>query len=240
MLAYTSFKLRNERSYLGIMWYLLNPILLFGILLLIFSSQFGTIIEQYELYVFTGIIIFNFFRSATIESVHILYEYRHLIKSIPLPFESLLFSTTLKTLYGHLFEIIFFVMLLVYFNVPVIGIMWYLPLLFMLMLFTYGVSLILASIVAFFADIENIWIFFSQLLWFATPIFYTLSEGGLLTFFNTLNPLYYFIIITRDIVVYERLPEVSKIFFVLVCTFCALAIGLFIFRSVRYKFVEVL
>ena len=58
-LAKSGFKLRNEGSYLGIIWYLLNPILFFCLLFVVFSQSLGSEIENYAIYLFIGIIIFN-------------------------------------------------------------------------------------------------------------------------------------------------------------------------------------
>ena len=66
-LAKAQFKLRNEGSYLGIFWYILNPIFIFSLLLLIFSTRVGQGIPHYPLYLLLGIIMFNFFQTATIE-----------------------------------------------------------------------------------------------------------------------------------------------------------------------------
>src|SRR3989344_1389723 len=89
-LAKTEFKLRNEGSYLGILWYLLNPILTFGILYLIFADRLGNNIAAYPAYLLLGIIMFNVFQSATVEATKsILKEYHYLIKSIQFPRESL-------------------------------------------------------------------------------------------------------------------------------------------------------
>ncbi|MCH7640633.1 ABC transporter permease [Patescibacteria group bacterium] len=91
-LAKANFKLRNEGTYLGILWYLLNPLLLFALLFLIFFDRLGQNIEQYPLYLLLGIIMFNFFQQATTEATKIIDQNRHLIKSINFPKESLIAS----------------------------------------------------------------------------------------------------------------------------------------------------
>ena len=59
-LARAHFKLRNEGIYLGIAWYLLNPLLLFAILFFVFSDRLGSSIPYYPAYLFLGIIMFNY------------------------------------------------------------------------------------------------------------------------------------------------------------------------------------
>ncbi len=240
ILANASFKLKNERSYLGVLWYFLNPILLFGLLFFIFSNQLGVSIPFYGLYIYSGIILFNFFRQITVESAHVLYEYRLLIKSIAFPLEALVLSVVIKILYGHIFEIIFFGALLFYFNVPLYTLIFYIPVLVLFIIFTYGLALALAAIAIVFADLENIWSFFTQLLWFATPIFYTLEGLDTLSFLNTLNPVFHFIQITRDTIIYMKIPNTESLILVLVSTLISIAFGSFIFRKFRHKFTELL
>ena len=82
-LAKANFKLRNEGSYLGVFWYLLNPLLTFILLFFIFSNSTGAGIENYALYLLLGVIIFNFFQQTTTEATQIiLKQYHYLIKSI--------------------------------------------------------------------------------------------------------------------------------------------------------------
>ena len=103
VLAKMEFKLRNEGSYLGIFWYLLNPILTFFVLLIVFGNKLGQNIPNYSLYLLLGIIMFNFFRQVTIESTKIIQDNRWLIKSINFPREILINSIILKTLFSHIF-----------------------------------------------------------------------------------------------------------------------------------------
>jgi len=72
-LAKATFRLRIEGSYLGILWYLLNPLFLFLVFMMIRqSSSLATGVMFYPLYLFLGIAAFNFFRatiSAAIASI---------------------------------------------------------------------------------------------------------------------------------------------------------------------------
>lgn len=104
-LAIISFKSRNEGSILGIFWYLLNPILLFSLLLLIFMTRLGEEIPYYPLYLLVGIILFNFFRQVTLEATRILETQSYLIKSVSISLPLLVFVSTYKLLLSHLIEI---------------------------------------------------------------------------------------------------------------------------------------
>jgi len=206
-LAKAQFKLRNEGSYLGILWYLLNPLFMFILLLLVFSDRLGSSIPHYPLYLLLGIIMFNFFQQITTFSIKTMDENRSLIKSIQFSRESLVASTVLRTLYSHIFEIILFVVIALIFGVSLGGFIFYIPILLVFSVFVYGFSLILASFYIYFIDIENIWVFVSKLVFFATPIFYEIGGQSRLFILNLFNPLYYFMTLARNVVIYGRVPE---------------------------------
>ena len=71
-LAKAQFKLKNEGTWLGVLWYLLAPILTFLFMLGIFHDRLGNNIPNYPLYLLLGIILFNFFRKIADESVAII------------------------------------------------------------------------------------------------------------------------------------------------------------------------
>ncbi|MFX0134837.1 MAG: ABC transporter permease [Candidatus Hodarchaeota archaeon] len=237
-LAKVEFKEKNEGSYLGIFWYLLSPLLLFLLLLLVFSNRIGTGIPNYPLYLLLGIIMFSFFQKTTIESTGVIHQNRGVIKSINFQRKSIIGSIVLKTLFSHIFEIALFVLFLLFFKVPIIGIIFY-PLIFIFFcIFIYGSSLILSALAVYFIDLENIWSFVSYLIWFGTPIFYAIGGQSRLFYFNLFNPMYYFITIARELIIYRRIPELWMMIGAMGYSLLFLIIGLFIFNKLKMKFAE--
>lgn len=239
-LAKTGFKLKNEGSFLGILWYLLNPVLMFGLLLLIFSELTGKEIANYPLYLLLGIIIFNFFAHSTIESSTVINNSAGIIKAINFPRQTLISSAVLQSLFSHLFEIIIFIIFLLIFQTSLIGIIFYPIILLFLYLFTYGISLILSSVSIYLADLKNSWLFVSRLLWFATPIFYTIGEQKELLLINLFNPMYYFITVARDIIIYAKMPALWLIGGMIGYTLLSLLAGSIIFNRLKKKFTELI
>lgn len=239
-LAKSEFKLRYEGSYLGIFWYLLNPLFLFALLFAVFHDRLGQKVENYPLYLLLGIIMFNLFQHATTESIKIIQGKRHLIKSINFPRETLVGSTVLKFLFSHAFEVGLFILFMIIFGVSPAGILFYPLILALFALFVFGVSLALFSIAFYLADLENIWLFTSRLLWFATPIFYSIGGQKRLFLLNLFNPVYYFITATRDVVVYTRMPQSWILLGMVGYTLISLLVGLGIFYKLKGKFAEMI
>jgi ABC-2 type transport system permease protein len=238
-LAKAEFKLRNEGSYLGIFWYLLNPLLVFGLLLLVFSDRLGNDIPKYPLYLLLGVVMFNFFQSSTVDSVtSMIRDYRWVIKSINFPLESLAASIVLKNLFSHFFEIIFFAIFLIFFKVSLVGVVYYLFILILLCSFIFGASLFLASLTVYFVDLESIWSFAVRLLWLGTPIFYAIAGQTKLYYINLLNPMYYFITVARDIVIYAKMPDGLLTSGMIFYTLLSLFAGILIFKKLKNKLAE--
>lgn len=238
--AKAGFKQKNEGSYLGIFWYLLNPLLLFLLLLLVFSGRLGGNIPNYPLYLLTGIILFNLFQQATTECTKAMHENRWLIKAINFPRESIIGSIVLKALFSHVFEIILLLMFLLIFKTPLIGIVFYPIILIFFCFFVFGVSLILSSLTVYFVDLGNIWFFMSRLIWLGTPIFYAIGGQTKLFFINLFNPMYYFITIARDLIIYMKMPDWRIITGAIVYSLIFLIAGLFVFNKLKIKFAEMI
>ncbi|MBL7051362.1 ABC transporter permease [Candidatus Woesearchaeota archaeon] len=239
-MAISDFKLRNEGTYLGFIWYLLNPILLFIILLLIFQDRLGSGIESYGLYLLMGIIMFNFFQKTSLASTKSILNNASIIKSIKFQRKSIIISVVIQNILEHIFEIIIFTFVMVLYNQSPLGMIFY-PLIFIVFIvFTYGVSLILASLTMYFHDIHNMWNFLLKLLWFATPIFYGFGGQTKLLIFNLINPLYYFIKLSRDIVIYNTMPPPHTIFITIGLALISLLIGIVVYDKLEKRFAEML
>lgn len=240
-IAKADFKLKNEGSYLGIFWYLLNPILTFTILFFIFSDRLGDNIPLYPLYLLIGILLFNFFQSTTLESTRtLILDNHHLIKSINFPKTSLILAIVLKNLLSHFFEILLFCLIMIFLGTNTSLILWYIPILIFFSLFTFGVSLILSSLTVFFVDLDNIWNFTVRLLWLGTPIFYTIEGQMKLFYVNIFNPLYYFITAMRDVIIYHSIPELWIIWGVVGFSLASVLTGIIIFGRLHNKIAELI
>lgn len=238
VLAKIDFKLKNEGTHLGVLWYLLGPLIMFLILLVVFFQNIGQSIPAYPLYLLLGLILFNFFRQSTVESAQILYDNRFLIKSINFPFETLVGSVVLKMLYVHIFEMIIYLLFLLFFDIPLFGLLFYPIIIFTFMIFSYGLSLLISALSVYFMDLKNIWSALTQALWFLTPIFYTASDHLVIFVFNIFNPVYYFITIGREVIIYNRMPELWLIAGALGFAALSFITGWAVFSRLKYKFSE--
>jgi len=236
-LALTDFKLRNEGSYLGNLWYLLNPLLMFVVLYFIFADRLGAEILNYPAYLLIGILLFNFFTRTTIDATQIIRS-SGFIKSFKLNLHALVLSVVIKHLLAHLFEAVLFFVVLIILGLPLYSILYYFAVLFLLSIFVYGCSLLLSVLTMYFVDLGNIWQFFTTLVWFGTPIFYSLGGQDRLVFVNQFNPMYYFITVAREFTIYGTVPDVSFIIGIFVSSIITLMVGMYVFYSLKNKLAE--
>ena len=238
-LAKVNFKLRNEGSYLGFLWYLLNPLALFFVLLFVKGQVFLQIdVPYYPIYLMIGLLMFHFSTSLLSASIGVISSSGNFIKSIKIPSEALVISRVLQSVFSHFFELILILACLLYFNVSLYGLLVYLVVFASLTIFLLGVSFVFATLGVYVNDLNNIWAVVSQVLFFITPIFHIPVVDSLLYKINLFNPLYYFMSLGREMFVYGRLPSLALFAGVMLISFCSFFIGLYIFEKKKDRFAE--
>jgi ABC-2 type transport system permease protein len=178
LIALTEFRLTYFGSVLGYLWSLARPLLLFGVLYVVFSEivRFGDEIPSYPVVLLLNLVLFSFFAEATQNSVESVVNRENLVRKMHFPRMVIPLSTVLTAAFNlalNLFAV--FVFVLAYGIEP----MWtwlLLPLLLVpLVAFTAGTAMLLSSLYVRFRDVAPIWGVLSQLLFWGTPVFYTID-----------------------------------------------------------------
>ncbi len=239
-LAKANFILRIEGSYLGIFWYLLNPLALFYIILFIQKSAFaGSPTPHYPAYLMIGIIGLNFFRQVISSSIQSIAASGDYIKSMNnIAPEVLVLSVVFQSALSHFFEFILMIGFMIYWRIPLLGLLFY-PFIFALfLLLVIGIAFIFAAVGVYITDIDNIWSIFAQLLLFITPIFYVATPGSAVYTANLFNPLFYFLEISRRLIIYSEWPPAWMALTMLILSLSFFVIGLAVFNKYKKKFAE--
>ncbi|MBW2998609.1 ABC transporter permease [Candidatus Woesearchaeota archaeon] len=237
-LTKAKFKLRNEGSFLGVLWYLLDPLAFFLILSIIRLNTTNKSFENYGIYLLVGLIIFNFFRGSVTSAISSISGKSNIIKSMKINLEPLVISSNTNLLISHFFEIFVIMLFMIYYNLNLLNILWYPIILIPLIFFNLGVSFIFSIIGVYVNDFKNIWAIVSRLLWFLTPIFYEIEKGTLIHKLNLFNPLYYFIKMSREIFSNDVFPSLISIISIFVFSIVIFLIGIFIFEINEDKLAE--
>lgn len=238
ILAKSEFKTKNTSVYTGIFWQLLNSFLLALMLWLVFSQSLGRSIPDYFAYLLIGISIFNFFQKSTVAAANKFIEWGAVIKSMKFPYQALIFSVMLESLFSHLLEILIMAALFIFvLNISPAGLVFYPPILLLLVLFVYSFCLVLAVLTALLIDVSHFWRFISPLLLFATPIFYSAGDQKMILILDYFNPLYYFITLTREAIIYRQ-PPLEMVIGALAFSLLTFLVGNILFKKLWYHIVE--
>jgi ABC-type polysaccharide/polyol phosphate export permease len=234
-LATANFKLRNEGSYLGVIWYLIYPLALFMILLHLAGWMTPNQPPSYPLYLLLGILMYNFFIATTQSSTGVINSYAGFIKSMKINSESFVVANILQFIFSHIFEIAIFWLFMVYYGSDMIYLAYYLLYFVLFSIFVLGLSFTLATIGVFVTDLGNVWAIVGRLLFFITPIFFKPPQGDGI---YELNPLYLYISMARDTVIYDKIPTIQSILPLAAISTVSLLIGLALFEKYKHKFAE--
>jgi len=238
-LTISSFKLRNEGSILGLLWYLLNPLLTLIVLYVVFSKNIGGSIPNFTFYVLIGIIQWNFFSFSTHDGMISLERYKDLIKKTNFPRELLVVSSVLTLFIAHLIEWSLLLIILTYF----LGLsfnLFLLPLILILqIILSLILSFILAGLFSYYKDVQNIWRTLLFIGWFLTPIFY-LKEiiPAPFYFINYINPITHILNFTRIILLEKTMPDLFLLLFIYLIFIFLLAISYKIFKKLVVNVAE--
>lgn len=251
-LTKTDFKLRYQGSVLGYLWAVIRPMLLFGILYIVFAKflRFGDNIPYYPVYLLTGTVLWSFFTECTNQGIESLILRSDLMRKIWFPKWIIVLSATTTALINlaiNLFVVVIFALLS---GVP-ISLSWLLvPLLIIeLYLLSFGLALLLGSLNVKFRDIRSIWEVLIQAIFYVVPIVYPLSMVILYNSFAAkiimLNPIAQviqdvrFALITNETVTGWGIIEniFLKIVPILVVILVA-TIGILVFRKKSKYFAE--
>lgn len=174
----TDFQLRYQGSFLGILWSVLKPLMLFCVMYVVFVRflKFTDGTPNYALSLLFGISLWNFFAEATSMGLSSIVGRGDILRKVHFPTYILTVSATL----GALISLgINFGVVLVFCFIRRVQFTWdvlWLPLnLIEFYAFTLGVTMLLASLDVYFRDMQHIWEVFMQAYFYATPIVYPLS-----------------------------------------------------------------
>jgi ABC-2 type transport system permease protein len=178
-LAATDFKLRFFGSALGYLWTLMRPLLLFGVLYLVFTEvvRFGKGVDHYPVYLLAAIVIFTFFSEATGRGVNALVERENLLRKIRFPRLVIPLSVTLHSLFNlGLNLVVVFVFVLASGIEPRVSWLELVPLLLLLVVFTAGIAMLLSALYVRYRDVQPIWEVVLQILFYASPVIYVAQQ----------------------------------------------------------------
>jgi lipopolysaccharide transport system permease protein len=172
-----NFTLRYKGSVLGILWSLLIPLSQLLVFTFIFGSVLPLKIEAYPSFLFIGVLPWNWFSTCVSSAGLLFIGNRDLIRKpnfIPLNLVIVDILANFIT-FLILLPILFFILII--YNREITIYILYLPIIIMIqIILTFGINLIVATFNVFYRDIQHIISIIIMLLFFVTPVFYSISK----------------------------------------------------------------
>jgi homopolymeric O-antigen transport system permease protein len=231
--------LRYRRTALGYLWTLINPLLMMSIMALVFSTLFNADLKTFAVFLFTGMIPWNFFSSVVTQSGTSFINNEGLIKKIYLPKVIFPLSITSALLIDTIFSFFALFIIILTLGGPLSWALLFIPIAFLLLfLFTLGIGLITSIATVYFRDLQYVILIIMQALFFLTPILYKPeSLKGKVAWLITLNPVVPFIDLFRAPLYLGSLPSQSTIILSILFSLVSITIGLIIFLWQEKKIV---
>jgi lipopolysaccharide transport system permease protein len=234
-----SFLAQEKNSSLGLIWHLLNPILMAVVLFLVFSNvERLREIEHYQLFILIGLIHYNFFINSTSRSSSYFLNSRSLILNTTVPLELLVLRQTCIEGLTLIIEVMLVLVLGIFFGATYTAALLVYPLVFVgILVLSLGASLLLCGLVVFLSDLNYIWGLFCRLLFFITPVFFSpeVVGQGLARRVIEMNPLTGLITLAREALLYGGSIDPVKAALALVGPLIILALGTMLFNAVKPK-----
>jgi ABC-2 type transport system permease protein len=193
-LAATEFKLRFFGSVLGYLWQLVRPMLLFGVLYIVFTQfvKIGGPVKFYPVVLLANIVLYTFFSEGT-NAVNSVVQRENLVRKIQFPRMAIPVSVVLTAAFNLTLNLL---VVLIFALVAGVRPRWtWLEVPFLLValaLLVTGLAMLLSALYVRFRDVKPIWEVLLQLTFYATPIIYaieTIDVSQRVKEFLMLNPL---------------------------------------------------
>lgn len=232
-------KLKYRNSFLGIVWSMLNPLLVMAVLTFIFSNIFKNSIPNFPVYCLTGRLIYDFFSQATNQSMNSITGKSTLIKKIYVPKYLYPLSRVISSFIIFLISLIPLIIIMIITKVELtsMSLLAILPLI-SLFFIALGVGLFLATINVFFRDMQHLYSVVLLIIMYMSAIFYSVDiispkYGFVLKF----NPIFPVIQAFRDCILYGHITGAGNWILCGVYPIISVCIGLFVFYKKQDKFI---
>lgn len=235
---------RYKGSALGFLWNFITPIMQIIVYILVFSIVFRVDIDNYYMYIITGMVPWIFFSDSLIYGSGSIVDNYQLVNKIYFPRSVLPLSVVLSKLVNMLisFGFTFVIIAVTGYGVSWTALLTLVPAIILLFFFTMGLAYILAGLDPYLRDIQYIVNVLMMLLIWMAPLMYTHEQFDN-QFFNlilTLNPFTYFCDIFHGILYSKIVPDLMTWVVTSGLSVASIVVGWMAFNKLERDFAEVL
>jgi lipopolysaccharide transport system permease protein len=235
------FRVRYRNMSLGVMWSLINPIVMMGVLTFIFGRVFGGDRPPlFPLFVLCGLVPYNFFTLSLIGGTLSIVENAQLIKRVPVPREIIPVAVVLSTTVHILIQLALLILMAFVFGLTPSASWLWLPVIWIpYVAFVCGLSLGSSAVNVFVRDTRYLVESFNLVLFYLVPIFYSFSIiPARYAAVYQFNPVAAMVLAMRNILIDQKAPAPSLIFNLMIACIFTVGLGSLIFQSLKRRFYE--
>ena len=207
-------------SFLGWIWWVLDPLLFMMVYTFVVSFVFESGGEDFPIFVFVGLTAWNFMNNTITSSVKIIVSFRSIISKVYLPKFVLILVRMYKNLIKLGISFILVFILMIFFNVEYSWkLIFLLPIVIVHSITTFAISVFVAHIGVFVADSVNIVNVILRFLFYVSGTLYSIAERipePFQTIMLHVNPIASIIQEYRNVIMYQSFPSLYYLFYWLV------------------------
>lgn len=232
-------KLKYRSSYLGVLWSLVEPILMTVVLTIVFGILHGNKEPSFPLYVLCGRLLYGFFSSSTKAAAKSIRANASMIKKVYVPKYLYPLSSILSNYAITGISLLTLIPLCIYCHVkPTIYMLQVFVPFIQLFMLTLGFGLVLSTVTVFFRDMQYLWDVMLTIIMYTCAIFYYPEKlmGSSYGWVLKCNPLYCVIMNFRRAMLGEVM-DFGYAMYATVFSVVIIAIGIFVFYKKQDDFI---
>lgn len=242
-LAKKDLAVKYKNTFLGYIWSICYPLALATVFYIAFKHVMRIQVENYALFLVSGLFAWQWFANSTVSSVHVYIQNSNIIKKVKFEKHVLPMSLVLIDMLHFIVSIPVIMLFLYLHDFKVVHFSWLyqIPLVMVVnFVFVYAVALIMGTVNLFFRDMERIVTILLMMLFYLTPIFYPVEfVPERYANLYMLNPMAELITLWRHIFMYG---EMQWQFLGMAAAHAAIMLGFasLVYRRLSHKFAEIL
>ena len=235
-------KVKYQRSLLGFVWTLFNPLFTVTILVVVFSHVVRIPVPHYWAFVLSGYFVWNCMLQTLNTGTYIFAEHSRLTRSVAFPSEILVFGAVGSRVVEFLAEIILIMVLLAgfhHFRIPASYAL--LPVLVILqILIAIGLALPIATLSVFYYDVQHALPIALTTLFYLSPVFYPVDMvPESMRPFYFINPMAGLLSLYHEILYLGRMPSLSLLLGVVAAALLVYSVGYAVFKRYASVYAEI-
>lgn len=208
-LTVRNLKIKYKDTWLGFFWAFLQPLCTILILYFVFSQVLDVGVENFPIYLCTGVIPWTFFSNAVSDATGSLIDNSNLVHKVNFPTEVIPLSYCLLSLFDFLISLVILFPVLLLFRVPLEWhlFVWLVPILFFHLIFCIGFSFFLSAVNVFYKDTAHLLGVVMMFWFYLTPVFYSIEHlSETMRFWFQFNPMLHFVDAYRAVLFHVQTP----------------------------------